>query len=317
MVIRQADLEAITLAAELLKSNEVVAFPTETVYGLGGNALSDDAIAKVYKAKNRPSNNPLIIHVSDLESACKYGDLNEEAITLASYFWPGPLTLVVPRKKDSGISSLVTRDIDSIAIRMPSHIIALEILAKANVPIAAPSANVSGRISPTTAENVCEELGDKINLIIDGGNCSIGIESTVVDMTTPEPIILRPGFVTKEQIENVLGKQSSYNQGKEQSLKSPGMLASHYAPSIPVRLNADEVREGEVLLAFGDRLPKGDYISENLSLAADLNEAAKNLYLLLRKLDTSKFKSIAVMPVPYEGIGVAINDRLSRAAAPK
>jgi L-threonylcarbamoyladenylate synthase len=317
MVIRQADIETIAIAAELLKSNEVVAFPTETVYGLGGNALSDEAIGKIYKAKNRPSNNPLIVHVANLELALKYGDFNEDAIRLADYFWPGPLTLVVPRKKNSGISSLVTQDVATIAIRVPAHIVALEILAKAGVPIAAPSANISGRISPTTAENVLEELGNKINLIIDGGSCSIGIESTVIDMTTPEPIILRPGFVTKEQINEALGRQSSYNQDTGKILKSPGMLASHYAPSIPIRLNAEEIREGEALLAFGNKLPKGNYVSENLSFNANLNEAARNLYILLRKLDSPKFKSIAVMPVPNEGIGIAINDRLNRAAAPK
>lgn len=301
-------------AALLLQQNALVAFPTETVYGLGGNALSDDAVAAIYAAKGRPQFNPLIVHVVSLEEAEHYAQFNGAARLLASHFWPGPLTLVLPRLKDSPLSLLVSAGLDCVALRSPAHPLAQALLAEANLPIAAPSANRSGRISPTEAAHVRDELGDRIAMILDGGPCSIGIESTVVELGE-KPVILRPGSITETQIRQYL--PDIQTAGTSAAIHAPGMLASHYAPTLPVRLNALEVQPGEALLAFGPSIAHALTISQNLSLTGNLQEAAANLFRMLRRLDASNARRIAVMPIPQEGLGVAINDRLTRAAAPR
>lgn len=305
--------EDIKKAVALLKEGKLIAFPTETVYGLGGNALSDDAVAEIFAVKDRPQFNPLIVHVRSLEDANHHVEFNKTALVLARKFWPGPLTLVLPRRKDCQLSLLVSAGMNTVAVRMPAHPLAQALLHEAQMPIAAPSANRSGRISPTEAAHVREELGGRITMILDGGPCQIGIESTVVDMTGNVPVILRPGSVTEEQIVEIAGPLAS---SKSSDIKSPGMLASHYAPNKPLRLNATHVNIDEALLAFGHNIPPNTLQVENLSPTGNLHEAAANLFRMLRHLDASHAKSIAAMPIPEEGLGIAINDRLKRAATP-
>lgn len=300
-------------AAELLKRDELVAIPTETVYGLAGNALSERAVAKIYEAKGRPSFNPLIVHVADILQVKLYAQFGEMAEKLAEKFWPGPLTLVLPRKKNCALSLLVSAGLDSVAVRVPAHPLALELLRYCNLPLAAPSANRSGKISPTSAAHVEDDLGDRVSMVLDGGDCKVGIESTVVDVTGTQAVILRPGFVTKEKLEQVLGQPILVSKGAEGEYKSPGMLQSHYAPNKKLRLNAKDLLPGEGLLAFGAPLG-GAEIIENLSVSENLEEAAANVFRMLRLLDSSSATSIAVMPIPEQGLGIAINDRLSRAA---
>lgn len=297
-------------AAALLKAGELVAFPTETVYGLGGNALSDAAVARIYETKGRPTFNPLIVHVPSLEGAKKYAVFSAAAETLAKKFWPGALTLVLPRREDCALSLLVSAGLDTVALRVPAHPAAQALLKEVEIPIAAPSANKSGRVSPTEAAHVRADFGDDV-YILDGGACELGIESTVVDVSEDAPVILRPGTITQEELEKVAGKTGL---GGKDKIKSPGMLDRHYAPSKPLRLNAAYVRPDEALLAFGPPL-SGASVVGNLSKAGDLREAAANLFRMLRALDASDAKSIAVMPIPPEGLGAAINDRLKRAAA--
>lgn len=311
-----SDASEIKKAAELLRQGKLVAFPTETVYGLGGNALMGDTIARIYDAKGRPQFNPLITHVASLEEAQRYGYFSGEALQLAKAFWPGPLTLIVPRNKGCTLSLLVSAGLDCIGLRVPAHTMAQTLLIEAGVPVAAPSANRSGRISPTEASHVAEELGDRVDMILDGGPCEVGIESTVVDMTGPAPVLLRPGSVMLDALRKVVPEVQPLSAQPE-DFKSPGLLASHYAPSKPLRLNAKDVWAGEALLAFGRNLPAGPHIIENLSYSEDLQEAAANLFRMLRALDVTCARSIAVMPIPEKGLGVAINDRLKRAAAPK
>jgi len=301
-------------AATLLREGKLVAFPTETVYGLGGNALSDAAVAAIYAAKERPQFNPLIVHVQSLEEAQIYAEFSEAALELARRFWPGPLTLVLPRRPDCALSLLVSAGLDSVAIRVPAHPLAQELLQEAGLPIAAPSANRSGRISPTEAAHVREELGNRIAMILDGGPCQVGIESTVVDMTGDMPVILRPGGLVIPAEAGIYSRIDSRLRGND-SIKSPGQLASHYAPSKPMRLNATYVRTYEALLVFGADIPSSAVAIENLSPTGNLQEAAANLFRMLRLLDASTAKSIAVMPIPEEGVGIAINDRLKRAAS--
>ncbi len=307
MTVQTEDIEK---AAALLKDGELVAFPTETVYGLGGNALDDDAVAAIYAAKGRPSFNPLIVHVRSLEDAARHVYFDEKALLLARRFWPGPLTLVLPRRTDSPLSLLLSAGLDTVAVRMPAQPVAQALLHAAGVPIAAPSANRSGHVSPTEAVHVEEDLGNRVAMILDDGPCHVGIESTVVDTTGSVPLILRPGAVTRGQIEEVVGNVEVATNADV--IKAPGMMTRHYAPSKPLRLNATEVGEGEALLAFG--LPARAAIVENLSVNGDLQEAAANLFRMLRRLDMSKARAIAVMPIPPEGLGIAINDRLQRAA---
>lgn len=313
---RKTQYDEIATAAELLHTGKLVAFPTETVYGLGANALSDAAVASIYAAKNRPSFNPLIVHIPSIEEAKKYVKWDWRAQILAEKFWEnsgaGALTFVLPRKADSPLSLLVSAGMDSVAIRRPAHPIALALLEKSGLPLAAPSANKSGCISPTLASHVVEELGDKVAMVVDGGACAVGIESTIIDLTTTPATILRHGKVTREELEKYI-EIADYN-GSE--IKASGMLKSHYAPNASLRLNATEIGENEALLAFGEPLAGAKYV-ENLSPSGNLEEAAANLFRMLRILDAKGLGKIVAMPIPNTGIGIAINDRLGRAAAPR
>ncbi len=293
-------------AAQFLREGKLVAFPTETVYGLGGNAINDRAVAEIYAVKGRPQFNPLIVHLPDADTAREYVRWNDYADRLAARFWPGALTLVLPRMANCKISLLASAGLDTLAVRVPAHKLAQDLLHAAGVPVAAPSANRSGRVSPTTAQHVRDEFADAV-AVLDGGACTVGLESTVVDITSA-PVLLRPGSVTKEELERALDCTVQLHSGKGDK-HSPGMLESHYAPSLPLRLNAREAREDEALLAFGAH--KG---ALNLSEKGDLKEAAANLFAHLRALDSPKYKGIAVMPIPEDGLGAAINDRLKRAA---
>jgi L-threonylcarbamoyladenylate synthase len=304
-------------AARLIREGELVAFPTETVYGLGGDATNERAVAKIFEAKGRPQFNPLISHVLDAGEAKKLVKWSTTADKLAARFWPGPLTLVLPRAVNSPIALLATAGLDTAAIRAPAHPMAQALIRAAGRPIAAPSANRSGAVSPTRAEHVVESLGGRVKLVLDGGPCAVGLESTVLDLTTATPTLLRPGGATREAIEAVIGPVglSDAIPSGDTARKSPGQLASHYAPSRPVRLNATNVSADEGLLAFGSHPPGGARQTLNLSPAGDLTEAAAHLFAMLRALDASGVSRIAVMPIPETGLGLAINDRLRRAAA--
>jgi L-threonylcarbamoyladenylate synthase len=313
MPVLPATEQTIAEAAQSLARGEIVAFPTETVYGLGASAHDAAAIAKVFAAKDRPRFNPLIVHVPDRAAAERYGAFDATARKLAEAFWPGPLSLVVPKRPDSGIADLVTAGLDTIALRAPDHPVAQALLAAAQLPLAAPSANRSGRISPTEAAHVASEFGDLPAMILDGGACPRGIESTVVRATGDAPALLRLGAVPREAIEAVLGVPLLRVQD-EIAIASPGQLERHYAPNTRLRLGATDVRAGEALLAFGPNPPRGACQTVNLSPSADLQEAAANLFGSLRTLDACGATAIAVMPIPDEGLGEAINDRLRRAA---
>ncbi|KAA0598072.1 L-threonylcarbamoyladenylate synthase [Azospirillum lipoferum] len=307
----------IAQAGELLRAGRLVAFPTETVYGLGADATDDRAVAAIFAAKGRPQFNPLIAHVPDLASAQSWGLFDDRAHDLATQFWPGPLTMVVPRPANSALSLLVSAGLDSIAIRVPGHPVAQAILRTAGKPIAAPSANRSGAVSPTTPHHVLESLGDRVDAIVTGGKCMVGLESTVIDLTGPEAVLLRPGAVLPDEMERLIGPVR-LSAGDPTAPKSPGQLESHYAPNAAVRLNASSAEEDEAFLTFGpDRFVFGGTTRLNLSLEGDLNEAAANLFSHLRSLDQSGTRRIAVMPIPEVGLGLAINDRLRRAAAPR
>ncbi|HJT15133.1 MAG TPA: L-threonylcarbamoyladenylate synthase [Dongiaceae bacterium] len=312
----QPALSEIGDAARALRQGKLVAFPTETVYGLGGDATSDRAVAAIFAAKGRPSFNPLIVHVANIASAAQYAELSPKAQLAARAFWPGPLTLVLPRRRDCKISLLATAGLDSVAVRVPAHKIAQTLLMMAGLPLAAPSANPSGRLSPTSADHVLADLGDKVEFVIDGGACPVGVESTVLSLLEDRPRILRPGAVTTEAVSAALREPVQIELGTEDAAapRSPGRLLSHYAPTLPVRLDAASAEPGEALLGFGPAAPKD---ALNLSPAGDLQEAAANLFAMLRQLDDPKHRAIAVMPVPDTGLGVAINDRLRRAAAPR
>jgi L-threonylcarbamoyladenylate synthase len=310
-----ADDDAIAAAAQRLNAGELVAFPTETVYGLGGDATSDRAVARIFEAKGRPRFNPLIVHVPDAEAARAQVAFDARTDRLAARFWPGALTLVLPRRPDCTVSLLASAGFDSLAVRAPRHAVAHALLIACGRPIAAPSANASGKVSPTTAEHVAHSLGTKVALILDGGRCPVGIESTVLDLTGTTPVLLRPGGVTAEELTNVLGRLDAPAATDVRGPKSPGMLASHYAPELPLRLEARDVRPGEALLAFGADAITGAAAVENLSPSGDLAEAAANLFAMLRALDRPGLTGIAVMPIPERGLGRAINDRLRRAAA--
>lgn len=307
---------ALQQAVGLLREGKCVAFPTETVYGLGADATSDKAVAEIYATKGRPSFNPLIIHVAEVAMARRLVHWPEAAARLAEHFWPGPLTLVLPRRVDAGISLLASAGLETLAVRMPRHEGARQLLTMAGFPLAAPSANRSGRISPTCAEHVAAELGDAVPLILDGGPCEEGLESSVLNLSGGEPTLLRPGSVTIAELESVLQcpVQSQPGVIDEAAPSAPGMLASHYAPRCPVRLHASEVAKEEALLAFGPNSPAGAARVLNLSEQGDLKEAAANLFAMLRALDTPEHQAIAVMAIPRQGLGIAINDRLQRAA---
>jgi len=301
----------VTEATTHLRAGRLIGLPTETVYGLAGNALDDHAVATIYAAKSRPNFNPLIVHVADATQAKRYAQWNEAAETLAAAFWPGPLTLVLPRTANCPVSLLASAGLNTIALRAPNHPITQAILRESGLPIAAPSANRSGRVSPTTAAHVQEELGDAVAMVLDGGPCTVGLESTIVSLAGA-PTLLRPGAITAEMLAAALGTPLSIYRGNE--VHAPGMLASHYAPSLPIRLNVTAPHANEALLAFGPHVPLGAARTLNLSPAGNLTEAAAHLFAYIRELDRPEFSGIAVMPIPQEGLGVAINDRLVRAA---
>jgi L-threonylcarbamoyladenylate synthase len=305
---------AIARAAALLRAGRLVAFPTETVYGLAGDATNDRAVAAIFAAKARPRFNPLIVHVRDLAGAERLAVFNSPARRAAARFWPGPLTLVLPRQADGGLSLLASAGLDTVAIRVPDHPVAQALLREADRPIAAPSANRSGRVSPTQGAHVAEDLGDDVELILDDGPTPVGLESTVLDVSREFPALLRPGPVTFEALTDLLGPIAL--PGSDVS-RSPGMLPSHYAPRLPVRVAATEASPGEALLAFGPDAPSGFAEVLWLSRSGDLAEAAANLFAMLRRLDRPSFTGIAVMPIPEHSLGRAINDRLRRAAAPR
>ncbi len=300
--------EGISAAAAGLRAGCLVAFPTETVYGLGADACDDRAVARIFEAKGRPRFNPLIVHVANIDAARCLVKWNDAAETLASQFWPGPLTLVLPIRDDTGVSPLVSAGQPSLALRVPAHPLAHALLAAFDGPVAAPSANPSGRISPTTADHVQAGLAGRIETILDGGPCGVGVESTILGLTGL-PTLLRPGGLAQEEIEAALGVSLVAHSG---GITSPGQLASHYAPGATVRLNATAKHSGEKLLGFG----QAQDADLNLSPSGDLVEAAANLFSMLHTIDDGQ-TPIAVSAVPESGLGRAINDRLRRAAAPR
>jgi L-threonylcarbamoyladenylate synthase len=297
--------------SKALKEGQLVAFPTETVYGLGAHACDDAAVARIYKTKGRPSFNPLIVHLAYADDVPTYASLTPLAHTLAKAFWPGPCTLVLERRADCPLSLLVSAGLDTVALRVPAHPVAHQLLKTSGLPLAAPSANRSGRISPTIAAHVQREFADHDLSVLDGGACQVGLESTVIDARGEVPVLLRPGSITEADITAACGIPPIRAEHAPKELHSPGMLASHYAPDRPVRLNADSAKEGEALLGFG----KVENATLNLSPESDLVEAAANLFAYMRKLDTAPYTGIAVNPIPDFGLGLAINDRLRRAAA--
>jgi L-threonylcarbamoyladenylate synthase len=315
--------EAVAEAVRCLKAGGLVAFPTETVYGLGADATNARAIARLYEAKGRPAFNPLIAHVHNAAAASDLGKLDPVAAGLAEVFWPGPLTLVVPWQAGCSVAELATAGLATIALRVPAHAVAHDVLASFGGPIVAPSANRSGHISPTTAQHVLSDLRGRIDLLLDGGPSPVGLESTIV-ACIGEPTLLRPGGLPRADIERVLGHPLADSlpsaETSDQAPIAPGQLASHYAPRTPLRLNASSVLAGEALLAFGEPLALGSDRARgvlNLSPGADMIEAAANLFSYLRSLDALGAPAIAVMPIPQTGLGEAINDRLQRAAAPR
>lgn len=303
------DTAGLRNAANLLSAGKLVAFPTETVYGLGADARNGTAVAAIYEAKGRPSFNPLIVHVSDAQTARRYGKWSDITEVLATAFWPGPLTLVLPLAAGHGLSSLVTAGMPNVAIRVPAHPTARALLSAFDGPIAAPSANPSGRISPTTAAHVISGLDGRIAGIVDGGACPVGLESTIVGCTDGNASLLRAGGLPIEALEQAIGAPLSKLQGTE--ITAPGQLTSHYAPAGQVRLNASVAQGDEVLLGFGPMV-----CDVNLSETGDLQQAASRLFDCLHQLDALA-RPIAVAPIPERGLGVAINDRLRRAAAPR
>ncbi|MBL1419194.1 MAG: threonylcarbamoyl-AMP synthase [Alphaproteobacteria bacterium] len=320
--ILRANQQNLKEAGKAIRRGELVVFPTETVYGLGADATSDKAVAAIYKAKGRPSHNPLIVHITSLEQAQKYGKFDDRAKKLAAKFWPGPMSLIVKRTENCSLSEIVSAGGDTVALRMPAHPISRQLLEAANVPVAAPSANLSGGISPTLPEHVKQGLGDKIFMLIDGGACLVGVESSVISVLPNESVkILRPGSIDANDVAQLLGEpieQSQQSKSAHDILISPGLLSSHYAPKVSLRMNVNQPHKNEAYLAFGKHGFSNH--SLNLSPSQNLHEAAQNLFAMLHALDAycveNKF-SIAVAPIPNTSIGIAINDRLTRAAAPK
>jgi L-threonylcarbamoyladenylate synthase len=316
-----ADAGAIAEAARILAAGGLVAFPTETVYGLGAVATNGPAVARLYAAKGRPRFNPLIVHVADLAAAQRLARFDAAASALAAAFWPGPLTLVLPKAHGCPVGELATAGLETIAVRVPDHPVARALIAAAGRPLVAPSANRSGHVSPTTAAHVVADLGGRIDLILDAGPTRVGVESTIVACTSDPPTLLRPGGIARATIEEFLGcPLGEPAPAQADAPQAPGMLASHYAPATRLRLDAENVKPREALLAFGPNLPPGGaqaLATLNLSSSGDLVEAAANLFAHLRVLDRAGAREIAVMPVPRDGLGEAINDRLARAAGPR
>lgn len=311
--ILPSDDASIDLAIAAIKNGGLIGLPTETVYGLAGNALDDRAILKIYQVKNRPSYNPLIVHVADINMARAVAHIPPDALKLMQAFWPGPLTLVLKRRSDCPLSPLLSAGLNSVALRAPQHPVAHELLKRSKLPLAAPSANISGSISPTTAQHVLDGLADHVDYIIDGGAAEVGVESTIVALLDDNITLLRPGSISQRMIENCLGQSINIkSSNKNTPITAPGQMESHYAPEHPLHLNVIEAGTHEFMIGFG--AIQGDI---NLSPTGDLNEAAHNLFAMLRLADQSTKKAISIAPIPMKNIGIAMNDRLMRAAAPK
>ena len=310
--IFSASKDNIIKGAEIIKNGGLVSFPTETVYGLGASIYEPKAVAGIFEVKGRPSFNPLISHIAEIDEMREFVVPDERALTLAKKFWPGALTFVLPRKNDNPILDMVCAGLKTMTVRCPNHSVALELIKRAGVPIAAPSANRSQTISPTTAEAVYESLGDRVDMILDGGQCEVGVESTILDLTTRKAVLLRAGGITKEQLEEVLGEEVLISDGNPDKPTSPGQMLKHYAPSKKFRINAFTPMEGELYIGFGKEFDFGEL---NLSKSGDLREAASNLFSYMRLADKdNRFDRIAMAPIPNEGVGVAINDRIKRAS---
>lgn len=312
------DATGVAEAVALLRAGELVALPTETVYGLAADATQDAAVAAIFAAKGRPQFNPLIAHVADQAAAARLVEMDSLASQLAERFWPGPLTLVLPRRRDCAVSWLAGAGLDTLAVRVPDHPLTLAVLRQLGKPLAAPSANPSGRLSPTTARHVHDGLGERIAAVLDGGPCAVGLESTVVQIVDGVPWLLRPGGLPRAAIEAIVGplRQAAADAEDSHQPRSPGQLASHYAPRLPLRLHANDPQPDEALLAFGPAVPAGAATVLNLSPRGDTTEAAAHLFDYLRRLDDGPWRAIAVMPIPPTGLGEAIADRLRRAATP-
>ncbi len=301
----------LNLAAETLKSGGLVAFPTETVYGLGANVYLSDAVAKIFAAKERPKFDPLISHIADIDFLPEYALTDERIMALGKKFWPGPLTIVMRRKDNNPAIDLACSGLENIAVRMPAHPVALELIRKSGVPVVAPSANRFKSISPTTAHHVRDSLGDKVDMILDGGQCSVGVESTIIDLTGKQAVMLRAGGTTLEALEDFLNEKVLISHGNPNLPSAPGQLLKHYAPGKPLRINATERKDGEFYIGFG-KISDSDI---NLSPNADLEEAASRLFAYLRFADRQEnYSGICMSPIPETGLGLAINDRIRRAA---
>ena len=310
--IFEANEENIIQAAALIKSGKLVAFPTETVYGLGANVYDAHAVAGIFAAKGRPTFNPLISHIADPDELAGYAEADSRALFLAQKFWPGPLTFVLRRKDENPALDLVCAGLKTITVRCPSHPVARALIRQSGVPIAAPSANRSQTISPTTADAVYDSLGDKVDMILDGGACAVGVESTILDLTTPQAVLLRAGGVTKEELEQALNETVQISDGNPNRPTSPGQLLKHYAPAKTLRINATSRESGELFIGFGAGYEWADL---NLSPTGDLREAAANLFAYMRQADKdTRFSRMAMAPIPQRGMGLAINDRIRRAS---
>lgn len=300
-------------AAETIKNGGLVAFPTDTVYGLGANVYDGKAVASIFEAKGRPTFDPLISHIAEIDFLKEYAATDERVMDLAKHFWPGPLTFVLKRKDNISSLDLVCSGLPNIAVRMPNHQLALRLIKAAGVPIAAPSANRFKCISPTTAQHVQESLGNKVDMILDGGPCKIGVETTIIDLTTPQIVMLRAGGLSKEELEDYTGEKVYISHGDPNKPSAPGQLLKHYAPRMPMRIDVseDDVKEDEFFIGFG-KVKKANL---NLSPSGDLNEAATNLFAYMREAEThQEYKGIAMSPIPQTGLGLAINDRIRRAS---
>ena len=310
--IFSADSDHIARAAKLIREGGLVAFPTETVYGLGASAYDSVAVAHIFEAKNRPTFNPLISHIAHTDLLAGYAEVDERVLALAKRFWPGPLTFVLKRKDMSPALDLACAGLKTVTVRMPNHPVALALIEASGVPIVAPSANRSQSISPTTALHVWNSLGERVDMILDGGPCAVGVESTIIDLTGPQIVMLRPGGLAKEDIESFLNEPVLLSAGNPDLPSSPGQMLRHYAPAHPLRINVTEPEPDEFFIGFGDI---GHNANLNLSLSGDLCEAASHLFDYLHRADEqTAFSKIAMAPIPNSGLGLAINDRIRRAS---
>ena len=310
-----ATSDMILKGAALIRAGRLVAFPTETVYGLGASAYESTAVARIFEAKNRPTFNPLISHIADIDFLGGYAQTDDRVTALAKHFWPGPLTFVLKRKDMSPALDLACAGLPTVTVRMPNNPVALNLIQASGVPIVAPSANRSQSISPTTAAHVWQSLGDRVDLILDGGPCSVGVESTIIDLTGPQVVMLRPGGLAKEELENFLNEPVLLSHGNPDLPSSPGQMLKHYAPAHPFRINVTEPEPDEFFIGFGNI---GANAPLNLSPTGDLNEAAAHLFDYMHRADEqTTFSKIAMAPIPDIGLGLAINDRIRRAAYKK